>query len=68
MRYLPLGGYWVIKTTERILTEACVELALVLTERTSELLNTENQALRFRIKQAISETCELYTHLLTRID
>ena len=57
-----------IKTTSHILTTACVELALSLTEETSTLLITENQALRFRLKQSIADLIKTYDHLLTLVD
>lgn len=56
-----------MKTIEHILTEACIEMALLLTNQTSELLTTQNQADRWKLKRQIDQTREHYTALLTRI-
>lgn len=56
-----------MRTIEQILTEACIELALLLANQTSELLTTQDQGDRWRLKRQIDQTREHYTALLTRI-
>lgn len=53
-----------MKTNDDILTSACAELALLLLEQTSTLLNTTTPADRWKLKQSIADTHDIYYKLL----
>jgi hypothetical protein len=53
-----------VKTPDSIITNACIELALVLAEQTAVLLATERQSERFQIRQNIIDISKKYDFLI----